>query len=66
MNMSVITSNGRNLLHMMVTGYEYTFNELMKLCCYSDTELCLAVLYLIKEGKVKQYRTHDIYYQVVR
>ena len=50
----------------MVTGYEYTFNELMKLCGYSDTELCLAVLYLIKEGKVKQYRTHDIYYQVVR
>lgn len=64
MNMSAIIKNGKSLFRKMKGGCEYTFNELKKLCGYEDTDLCFAVMYLIKEGQVVQYRTNDVYYQV--
>lgn len=64
MNMSVIIRNGKNLLQKMVAGCEYTFKELKRLCDITESELCMAVLYLIKEGKVRQYRTDSVYYQL--
>lgn len=41
----------------------YTFNELQKICQLGNTELCLALVQLIQENKIKQDRNEQgIYY----
>ena len=65
MTMSAVTDNAKNLFQKLVAGYQYTFKELSALCDYTHTELCLALLYLIKEGKMKQYRLQEVYSQAV-
>lgn len=58
-------NDGKSLLAMMKEGYQYTFNELTELCGLKSTELCCAILCLIRDGKINQERMTDVVYQVV-
>ena len=43
-----------------------TMAELQSSCKMKDTELCLSLLHLIKEGKIRQERHRNtIYYRIV-
>ena len=55
-----VTSNAKSLLRKLIAGYQYTFNDLLSICGYAPTDLCMAILYLIKEGKMRQYRLQQV------
>lgn len=63
--MSTVMVNALNLFEKLIAGYRYTFNELLAICDYTTTELCMALLYLIREGKMTQYRRQQVVYQTV-
>ncbi len=62
---ATVMINAMNLFEKLIAGYRYTFNELLSICNYTSTELCMALLYLIREGKVMQYRQHQVVYQMI-
>ena len=65
MAMTTVMLNAKNLFMKLVAGTQYTFNELLNICNYPPTDLCLALLYLIREGKMVQYRTQRVVYQPI-
>lgn len=65
MAMATVMLNARNLFKKLIAGYRYTFNDLLSICNYPPTELCMALLYLIREGKMRQYREHQVVYQPI-
>lgn len=68
MNLAIetIKKNSKLLYEAMQRMYRYTFNELQKLCKLKDTELCLAIVRLLQEGKITQDRNEfGVYYALV-
>lgn len=63
--MTAIVQNSDNLLRKMKTDCVYTFYDLRNICDYSETELCFAILYMIKNGKIRQYRNDDVVYELI-
>ncbi len=58
-----IISNSKKVYANMYQMVYYTFNELQKICQLGNTELCLALVQLIQEKKIKQGRNKQgIYY----
>ena len=46
--------NGERILQKMQVGYHYSLEKLQEITSVATTDLCLAILVLIKEHKVKQ------------
>lgn len=65
MAITTVMLNARDLLKKLVAGTQYTFTELLSICNYTPTDLCLALLYLIREGKMRQYRLQGVVYQPI-
>ena len=49
----------------MALGCKYTYQELLKICEFTDTQLCFAILRLLKDGKISQYRDKNVVYELV-
>ena len=63
LNKQTIINNSKKVYACMYQMVHYTFNELQKICQLGNTELCLALVQLIQENKIKQDRNeHGIYY----
>lgn len=56
--------NSKILLAKMCLGCKYTYRELQKICDFTETQLCFAILYLLKGGKINQYRETDVVYEL--
>lgn len=65
MAITTVMLNAKNLFMKLVAGTQYTFNDLLSICNYPPTELCMALLYLIREGKMRQYREQQVVYQPI-
>lgn len=63
--MDSMTENSRILLEKMRLGCKYTYNELMKICDFTETQLCFAILYLLRAGKINQYRDTRVVYELI-
>lgn len=50
----------------MKCGCKYSFFELMKQCRLPDIQLCYALLELLREGKICQYREDEVVYELAR
>lgn len=58
-----IISNSKKVYANMYQMVHYTFNELQKICHLGNTELCLALIQLMQENKIRQNRNEQgIYY----
>lgn len=62
--MDSIITNSNTLSSRMRSGCRYTFNELLKICGFTDTQLCFAILRLLKDGKIDQYRDGRVVYEL--
>lgn len=63
LNKQTIINNSKKVYACMYQMVHYTFNELQKICQLGNTELCLALVQLIQENKIKQDRNEQgIYY----
>ncbi|MBQ8224839.1 MAG: hypothetical protein IJZ86_05785 [Bacteroides sp.] len=62
----LIKRNSMLLCSLMKQMYHYTFNELQHICQLGDTDLCLAIVRLLQEGKLQQSRNgQNVYYMLV-
>ena len=53
-NKELISKNSTLLYGKMKKMYRYTFSELQKLANLESTDLCLALIQLLKENKIMQ------------
>ncbi len=63
--MDLTTENSKTLLDNMCAGYKYTYRELLTICNFTETQLCLAILRLLKDGRISQYREADVVYELL-
>ena len=52
-------SNADKVLGMMKTGYRYTLNKLQEITAIGTTELCMAILVLIRDNRIKQFQCEE-------
>lgn len=63
--MDLMIENSKILLEKMSVGCKYTYRELQKICDFTEPQLCFAILYLIRAGKILQYRESDVVYELL-
>lgn len=63
--MDTIIKNSRILLGKMSYGCKYTYHELLRICDFTETQLCFAILCLLKDGRLSQYRENDVVYELI-
>lgn len=62
-NMELIKKNGSRIIGMMRQMCRYSFEELQHFTRLGTTELCLALVLLVREGKIEQNRDESgVYY----
>lgn len=49
----------------MRLGCKYTYRELQKICDFTETQLCFAILCLLRDGHISQYRETDVVYELI-
>lgn len=65
-NKEAIKTNSKRVCEVMVRMYHYSFAELQKFSKLSSTDLCLALIQLLQEGKIQQDKDEEgIYYSLV-
>ncbi len=63
--MDLTMINSKILLDKMSLGYKYTYKELQKICNFTETQLCFALLHLMKAGRIAQYRDSGVFYELI-
>ena len=48
--------NAEKIVGVMRTGYRYTLSRLQEITTFGSTELCMAILVLIRDQRVKQFQ----------
>lgn len=51
--------NAEKILRVMKTGYRYTLTKLEEMTSFGTTELCMAMLLLIRDNRVKQFQSEQ-------
>ncbi|MBQ8889537.1 MAG: hypothetical protein IJY59_08640 [Bacteroidaceae bacterium] len=59
MDRNKMKSNADKVLGMMKTGYRYTLNKLQEITAIGTTELCMAILVLIRDNRIKQFQCEE-------
>lgn len=62
--MDSMNKDSKFLLEKMCLGYKYTYRELLKICDFTETRLCFAILCLLRDGRLRQYRESDVVYEL--
>jgi hypothetical protein len=59
MDRNQMKKNAEKLLKVMQEGYRYTLSKLEELTAFGSTELCLALLLLIRSEHIRQFQCED-------
>lgn len=59
MDKNKMMRNAEKIMKVMKTGYRYTLAKLQDITSFGTTDLCMAILVLIRENKVKQFQCED-------
>ena len=51
--------NAEKIVEVMKTGYRYTLSRLQEITTFGTTELCMAILVLIRDQRVKQFQCEE-------
>lgn len=57
MDRSKMTKNAEKILEVMKSGYHYSLTKLQEITSFGTTELCMAILILIRDQRVVQFQT---------
>ena len=52
-------NDAEKVLGKMKMGYRYTLNKLQEITAIGTTELCMAILVLIRDNRVKQFQCEE-------
>ena len=59
MDRKKMTMNAEKIMGVMKTGYRYTLSKLQEITAFGTTELCMAILVLIRDERVKQFQCEE-------
>ena len=59
MDKNKMMKNAEKIMKMMKTGYRYTLAKLQEITAFGSTELCMAILLLIRDERVKQFQCEE-------
>ena len=59
MDKNKMMKNAEKIMKVMKTGYRYTLAKLQEITAFGSTELCMAILLLIRDERVKQFQSEE-------
>ena len=59
MDKKKMTMNAEKIMGVMKAGYRYTLSKLQEITAFGTTELCMAILVLIRDERVKQFQCEE-------
>ena len=59
MDRNKMTKNAEKIMEVMKAGYRYTLSRLQEITAFGSTELCMAILLLIRDKRVKQFQCEE-------
>ena len=59
MDKNKMMKNAEKIMKLMKTGYRYTLAKLQEITAFGSTELCMAILLLIRDERVKQFQCEE-------
>ena len=59
MDKNKMMKNAEKIMKVMKTGYRYTLAKLQEITTFGSTELCMAILLLIRDERVKQFQCEE-------
>ena len=59
MDKNKMMKNAEKIMKVMKTGYRYTLAKLQEITAFGSTELCMALLLLIRDERVKQFQCEE-------
>ena len=59
MDRKKMSMNAEKIMKVMKTGYRYTLSKLQEITAFGTTELCMAILVLIRDERVKQFQCEE-------
>ena len=57
MNKDKMMENAEKIKGVMKLGYCYTLSRLQEITAFDTTDLCMAILLLIRDSRVKQFQS---------
>ena len=59
MDKNKMTKNAEKIMKVMKAGYRYTLSRLQEITAFGTTELCMAILLLIRDKRIKQFQCEE-------
>lgn len=59
MDRKKMSMNAEKIVGVMKAGYRYTLSKLQEITAFGTTELCMAILVLIRDERVKQFQCEE-------
>ena len=59
MDRNQMKKDAEKLLQVMKVGYRYTLTKLEEITSFGSTELCMALLLLIRSERIKQFQCEE-------
>ena len=59
MDKKKMSMNAEKIMGVMKAGYRYTLSKLQEITAFGSTELCMAILVLIRDERVKQFQCEE-------
>ena len=59
MDKNKMMKNAEKIMGVMKRGYRYTLAKLQEITAFGSTELCMAILLLIRNERVKQFQCEE-------
>ena len=59
MDKNKMKKNAEKVMGVMKTGYRYTLSKLQEITAFGTTELCRAILLLIRDKQVHQFQCEE-------
>lgn len=59
MDRTKMMKNAEKIMGVMKTGYRYTLSKLQEITSFGTTELCMAILVLIRDNRVHQLQCEE-------
>ena len=66
MNLKNIVKDSNHIYEQLSQGIKYLYHELQELTRMDDTQLCLAICQLIRDGRISQRQEDNLVYYLKR
>lgn len=66
MNLKTIIEDSNRIYELLSNEIKYLYHELQELTCMNDTQLCLAICQLIRDGRICQQAEANLVYYLKR